>query len=95
MGGRIKHFKSSVLCVQRMASLVERLRARSDRKPLYNLDDSDDEAIVRDKSKGTQEQVEKFVRPDAVYFFSSSSFMASLLYGCSSMIFPLYISFKK
>ncbi|KAI5647924.1 hypothetical protein M9H77_33929 [Catharanthus roseus] len=48
-----------------MASLVERLRARSDRKPLYNLDDSDDEAIVRDKSKGTQEQVEKFVRPDA------------------------------
>ncbi|KAL3497299.1 hypothetical protein ACH5RR_040031, partial [Cinchona calisaya] len=48
----------------RMASLVERLRVRSDRRPVYNLDDSDDDATVL-KSKPTEEKVEKFVRSDA------------------------------
>nr|GMD44015.1 CHD3-type chromatin-remodeling factor PICKLE-like [Ipomoea batatas] len=50
-----------------MASLVERLRVRSDRRPVYNLDDSDDDAdIRRGKSGPSQETVERFDRPDAV-----------------------------
>ncbi|XP_031101578.1 CHD3-type chromatin-remodeling factor PICKLE [Ipomoea triloba] len=49
-----------------MASLVERLRVRSDRRPVYNLDDSDDDAdIRRGKSGPSQETVERFDRPDA------------------------------
>lgn len=49
-----------------MASLVERLRVRSDRRPVYSLDDSDDESLIaRDKSKNNQEIAEKFVREDA------------------------------
>lgn len=47
-----------------MASLVERLRVRTDRKPVYNLDDSDDEATIS-KSKPSEEKVERTVRPDA------------------------------
>uniref|UniRef100_A0A5B7BD29 Putative CHD3-type chromatin-remodeling factor PICKLE n=1 Tax=Davidia involucrata TaxID=16924 RepID=A0A5B7BD29_DAVIN len=46
-----------------MSSLVERLRVRSDRRPVYNLDDSDEDAdLVRGKS---QEKFEKIVRADA------------------------------
>ncbi|XP_059642926.1 CHD3-type chromatin-remodeling factor PICKLE [Cornus florida] len=49
-----------------MSSLVERLRVRSDRKPIYNLDDSDDDAdLVRGKSGTTGEKVERIVRTDA------------------------------
>ncbi|CAH9086176.1 unnamed protein product [Cuscuta europaea] len=49
-----------------MASLVERLRVRSERKPIYNIDESDDEAdIKRGKSGHSQEKFERFVRTDA------------------------------
>lgn len=52
-----------------MASLVERLRTRSERRPLYSLDDSDDEAsLVRGKSMAAQEKLERIVRPDSVRF---------------------------
>ncbi|CAH8390357.1 unnamed protein product [Eruca vesicaria subsp. sativa] len=47
-----------------MSSLVERLRLRSDRKPVYNLDESDDDEIVPKKDR-TFEQVEAIVRTDA------------------------------
>ncbi|VYS53442.1 unnamed protein product [Arabidopsis thaliana] len=47
-----------------MSSLVERLRIRSDRKPVYNLDDSDDDDFVPKKDR-TFEQVEAIVRTDA------------------------------
>ncbi|CAA0841965.1 CHD3-type chromatin-remodeling factor PICKLE [Striga hermonthica] len=46
-----------------MASLVERLRVRSDRRPLYNLDDSDDEFDFTRKESGT-DKIEKIERPD-------------------------------
>ncbi|XP_010525929.1 PREDICTED: CHD3-type chromatin-remodeling factor PICKLE-like [Tarenaya hassleriana] len=47
-----------------MSSLVERLRLRSDRRPVYNLDDSDDDDFVPKKDR-TLEQVEEIVRTDA------------------------------
>ncbi|CAA7032933.1 unnamed protein product [Microthlaspi erraticum] len=47
-----------------MSSLVERLRIRSDRKPVYNLDDSDDDDFLPKKDR-TLEQVEAIVRTDA------------------------------
>ncbi|GAV59961.1 SNF2_N domain-containing protein/Helicase_C domain-containing protein/Chromo domain-containing protein/PHD domain-containing protein/DUF1086 domain-containing protein/DUF1087 domain-containing protein/CHDCT2 domain-containing protein [Cephalotus follicularis] len=49
-----------------MSSLVERLRVRSDRKPIYKLDESDDDADFVTKKYGTaQEKPEKIVRADA------------------------------
>nr|GMD74242.1 cytochrome B561, DM13 and DOMON domain-containing protein At5g54830 [Ipomoea batatas] len=49
-----------------MASLAERLHVRLERRPVYNLDDSDDEADVRrGKSGPSQETIERFVRHDA------------------------------
>lgn len=60
-------------CLQnkiKMSSLVERLRLRSDRKPVYNLDESDDEDYAPKKDR-TFEQVEAIVRTDAVCCLSS------------------------
>lgn len=52
-----------------MSSLVERLRARSDRKPIYNLDESDDDADFLPGKHGTaHEKFEKIVRSDTVCF---------------------------
>ncbi|KAJ4952799.1 hypothetical protein NE237_029631 [Protea cynaroides] len=49
-----------------MSSLVERLRIRSDRKPLYNVDESDDDAdLVRGESGPSREKPEKLIRTDA------------------------------
>lgn len=59
-----------------MSSLVERLRVRSDRRPIYNLDESDDEAdLVRGKSGMSQEKFDKIVRTDAVCFLLISLFL--------------------
>lgn len=53
--------------MQKMASLVERLRVRSDRRPVYNLDESDEEADQKPGKSGTKKQeYEKIVRSDAV-----------------------------
>ncbi|KAK8660697.1 hypothetical protein V6N13_051612 [Hibiscus sabdariffa] len=50
----------------KMSSLVERLRVRSERKPIYNLDESDDDAdFVSGRSRKTEEKLEKIVRDDA------------------------------
>ncbi|CAN8315046.1 unnamed protein product [Cochlearia groenlandica] len=46
-----------------MSSLVERLRIRSDRKPVYNLDESDDDEFLPKKDQ-TLEHVEAIVRTD-------------------------------
>lgn len=51
-----------------MSSLVERLRVRSDRRPVYNLDDSDEDDLLPGKSGAAQETFEKIVRSDAVCF---------------------------
>ncbi|KAK6927610.1 SNF2, N-terminal, partial [Dillenia turbinata] len=47
-----------------MSSLVERLRVRSERKPIYNIDESDDDDFVG-KSGKPQEIFEKIIRSDA------------------------------
>ncbi|WMV34711.1 hypothetical protein MTR67_028096 [Solanum verrucosum] len=50
--------------MQQMSSLVERLRVRTDRRPIYSLfDDSDDE--FDKKSEPRQENFERIFRPDA------------------------------
>ncbi|CAI0416517.1 unnamed protein product, partial [Linum tenue] len=50
---------------QNMSSLVERLRARSERRPTYHLDESDDEAdFVARKGAKPHEEIERIVRPD-------------------------------
>ncbi|XWS72736.1 hypothetical protein CRYUN_Cryun02cG0066000 [Craigia yunnanensis] len=49
-----------------MSSLVERLRVRSERKPIYSLDESDDDAdFVSGKFGKTEEKSERIVRTDA------------------------------
>ncbi|CAN6682573.1 unnamed protein product [Malus baccata var. baccata] len=49
-----------------MSSLVERLRVRSDRRPIYNIDESDDEAdFVTGKRGAAPEKFEKIIRSDA------------------------------
>lgn len=55
--------------LQNMSSLVERLRVRSDRRPVYNIDESDDEADFVSGKRGTApEKFEKIIRSDAVCF---------------------------
>ncbi|KAK4769193.1 hypothetical protein SAY86_027343 [Trapa natans] len=53
------------LAATKMTSLVERLRARSGR-PVYNIDDSDDDAdFVSGKSRSGLQKIEKIIRDDA------------------------------
>lgn len=65
-----------------MASLVERLRVRSDRRPVYNIDESDDDADIKRKSgTGTSsDKIEKIERPDVVITLSFVTFRLSLLF---------------
>ncbi|CAN6582876.1 unnamed protein product [Malus baccata var. baccata] len=52
--------------INSMSSLVERLRVRSDRRPVYNIDESDDEADFVSGKRGTApEKFEKIIRSDA------------------------------
>ncbi|GAU27028.1 hypothetical protein TSUD_313900 [Trifolium subterraneum] len=48
-----------------MSSLVERLRVRSDRKPIYNIDESDDDDFLVKKPGTSQEKFERIDRDDA------------------------------
>lgn len=53
-----------------MSSLVERLRVRSDCRPIYNIDESDDDADLMPRKCGTtREKFERIVRSDAVSYF--------------------------
>ncbi|CAN1325301.1 CHD3-type chromatin-remodeling factor PICKLE [Linum perenne] len=51
--------------MENMSSLVERLRARSDRRPIYNIDESDDEDFLSGKAGKSAENIERIVRSDA------------------------------
>ncbi|XP_045804339.1 CHD3-type chromatin-remodeling factor PICKLE isoform X2 [Trifolium pratense] len=48
-----------------MSSLVERLRVRSERKPIYNIDESDDDDFLVKKPGTSQEKFERIDRDDA------------------------------
>lgn len=59
-----------------MENLAETLGSRPERKPLYGIDDSDDEpSMVSMKSQDIEETFERIVRPDAVLFPSSFLFI--------------------
>lgn len=65
-----------------MSSLVERLRVRSERKPVYSLDDSEDESdILHGKSKNPQ-TFEKIDRTDAVCFYERIFYFLILTTYC-------------
>ncbi|PIA60920.1 hypothetical protein AQUCO_00300438v1 [Aquilegia coerulea] len=49
-----------------MTSLVERLRARSERRPLYSIEESDDEEfVIKESGRSTHNKPEKIIREDA------------------------------
>ncbi|XP_019447576.1 PREDICTED: CHD3-type chromatin-remodeling factor PICKLE-like isoform X1 [Lupinus angustifolius] len=63
---RICEFSAEYRACSNMSSLAERLRVRSDRKPIYNIDESDDDADFLPQKHGTtQEKFERIVRSDA------------------------------
>lgn len=69
-----------------MSSLVDRLRARTDRKPIYSIDESDDEAdILPGKHEPFQENFERVVRSDTVCLVLSLAFfhLSQTLLICS------------
>lgn len=75
-----------------MSSLVERLRVRSDRRPVYNIDESDDEADFVTRKNGTaEEKFEKIVRSDAVCFLLILLFI--LLYFLTFSMMEVIFSF--
>ena len=90
--------------MQKMSSLVERLRVRSDRRPVYNLDDSDDDADLAPGKRGNApEAFEKIDRSDAVHFCSYHCYFFKILFGfivflldlkCIVRSFVLNISFN-
>lgn len=57
-----------------MSSLVERLRARTERRRLYAEDDSDDDDVFMERGRSgpasAPEKYERIVRADAVSFGS-------------------------
>lgn len=64
-----------------MENLAETLGSRPERKPLYGIDDSDDEpSMVSMKSQDIEETFERIVRSDAVLF--PSSFLFIYLFLC-------------
>ena len=74
-----------------MSSLVERLRVRSDRKPIYNIDESDDDADLLPGKRGTtQEKFERIVRTDAVCFFYLF-FLLSLIFYLITVLLILLL----
>lgn len=73
---------------------MERLRLRSDRKPVYNLDESDDEDFVPKKDR-TFEQVEAIVRTDAVCCLSSYFNSASKVSVCFTLYFVFLCMHRK
>lgn len=70
----------NVSLYRKMSSLVERLRDRSDRRPVYNIDDSDDDDFVSRKSAG---KIEKIERDDVVcvhyFLYSPYSLLLSVI----------------
>ncbi|PNX77543.1 CHD3-type chromatin-remodeling factor pickle-like protein, partial [Trifolium pratense] len=62
-----------------MSSLVERLRVRSERKPIYNIDESDDDDFLVKKPGTSQEKFERIDRDDAVFVFSASYVINTVL----------------
>ncbi|OMO90720.1 SNF2-related protein [Corchorus olitorius] len=75
-----------------MSSLVERLRVRSDRRPIYNLDDSDDDAdFLSRKSGKTEEKFEKFVRDDAKENSCQACGEGENLWNCTTCTYAYHL----
>ncbi|KAK7311902.1 hypothetical protein RJT34_10364 [Clitoria ternatea] len=65
IAGKSRNLCMLLLYALNMSSLVERLRVRSDRRPIYNIDDSDDDEFLPRKPGITQEKLERIERDDA------------------------------
>lgn len=79
-----------------MSSLVERLRVRSEKRPVYNLDgDSDDDFIVKQGSgKGKLEKekaAEKFARDDAKEDACQACGESGSLIGCGTCTYAFHL----
>lgn len=86
------HLRISIFLAD-MSSLVERLRVRSDRKPVYNIDESDDDAdFLPGKPGRTEEKFERIVRSDAVCnflpFCSNNFYLFRFEISISCIFFP-------
>lgn len=73
-----------------MSSLVERLRVRSDRKPVYNIDDSDDDADIVDGKLKNAQKFEKIVRTDAKDDLCQACAGDGDLLGCESCTYAYH-----
>ncbi|XP_047328868.1 CHD3-type chromatin-remodeling factor PICKLE-like isoform X2 [Impatiens glandulifera] len=74
-----------------MSSLVERLRARTDRRPIYNLDDSDDEAdLVHGNSRAANEVFERIVRENTKYDSCQLCGESGILLSCETCSYSFH-----
>ncbi|XP_058203375.1 CHD3-type chromatin-remodeling factor PICKLE-like isoform X3 [Rhododendron vialii] len=76
-----------------MSSLVERLRVRSDRKPVYNIDDWDDGEDLDLKRPGSgldQQKIEKIVRDDAKDDLCQTCGGSGNLLGCETCTYAYH-----
>ncbi|CAM8893801.1 unnamed protein product [Rhodiola kirilowii] len=72
-----------------MSSLVERLRVRSERRPSYSLDDSDDDDL-HGKSGLPPEKVERFVRDDTKEGLCQACGEGEDLLSCETCTYALH-----
>ncbi|KAE9588990.1 hypothetical protein Lal_00012672 [Lupinus albus] len=76
-----------------MSSLVERLRVRSDRKPIYNIDESDDDADFLPRKQGTtQEKSDRIVRSDAKEDSCQACGESGALVSCETCTYTFHSS---
>ncbi|KAG5562931.1 hypothetical protein RHGRI_005610 [Rhododendron griersonianum] len=76
-----------------MSSLVERLRVRSDRKPVYNIDDWDDGEDLDLKRPGSgldQQKIERIVRDDAKDDLCQTCGGSGNLLGCETCTYAYH-----
>ncbi|XP_047969481.1 CHD3-type chromatin-remodeling factor PICKLE [Salvia hispanica] len=76
-----------------MSSLVERLRVRSDRRPIYTLDESDDEGDFVKKRPGvgpSSDDFERFQRPDVKEGLCQSCGKDDDLWSCETCTYSYH-----
>ncbi|XP_073223963.1 CHD3-type chromatin-remodeling factor PICKLE isoform X2 [Cicer arietinum] len=76
---------------QNMSTLVERVRLRTDRKPIYNTDESDDDAdLMPIKHQTTQEKFERIVRSDVKEYSCQACGESGNLLSCETCTYSFH-----